>query len=87
MKPMMRIVHWKLLSKVSPLNVRKKASSTHPTALMRFRMIMGNSVPPQLEPKAMIPRAIPSRCLNQCAGQPMTTPKITPAASWRRGQS
>ena len=25
MKPMMRIVHWKLLSKVSPLNVRKKA--------------------------------------------------------------
>ena len=49
---------------------------------MRFLTIMGYRVPERLDPKAMVPKASPSLCLNQCAGVPIRTPKITPHASW-----
>ncbi len=49
-------------------------------------MMMGKIVPPQLEPRAMMPSAIPSLCLNQCAGQPMRIPNIVPAESYSQRQ-
>ena len=43
--------------------------------------MIGYSVPERLEPKAMVPKASPSFRLNQCAGVPITIPKIIPHAS------
>ena len=48
---------------------------------MRFLTMIGYSVPPKLEPKAMTPNARPTLRLNQCAGVPIRIPKITPHES------
>lgn len=54
---------------------------TYPTRSIKLRTMIGYSVPPQLEPRAITPRAAPSLRLNQWAGTAMIVPNIIPQAT------
>ena len=84
MKRSTRIVHWYLgggqTSEYTGLQT-ERIPGTNPIFCMRFLTMIGYSVPPKLEPKAMTPNARPTLRLNQCAGVPIRIPKITPHES------